>query len=87
LSRLLDRRLIQSFNSRYLNIRNTRFDFLPFVRSGITPGHHPRPDSRLMRDSVKGRRVHAVVMRGLDFITQRLLFSDVPKMPTLKELD
>jgi hypothetical protein len=30
-SRLLDRRLIHSLNTRYLNTRDTRFDFLSFV--------------------------------------------------------
>jgi hypothetical protein len=59
--RLLDRRLIQSFNPRDLNTRNTRSDFLLFIRSVSNARHHPRPHSMCMRGSVMGRRVHAVV--------------------------
>jgi hypothetical protein len=41
-SRLLDRRLIESFNERNLNTRNTRPAFILLVRSGSNASIQPR---------------------------------------------
>jgi len=58
-SRLLDRRLIQAFNSCDLDTRDTRPDFLPFVRSGSNAGIE-----RLPARNTQPERNHATLMRG-----------------------
>jgi hypothetical protein len=52
-------------DQRQPKVRRVRF---VFSARRDNAGHHPRPNSTCMRGSVEGRRVHAVVGRGLDLL-------------------
>jgi hypothetical protein len=60
--RLLDRRLIQSLNSRDLDTRDARPAIPLLSEAALTPGITRRPERLLEHDKQRvGGRVHAVV--------------------------